>query len=70
MVRNFVDEVWSDQFGQERRNDIGKENHTFWDGGADKIESGGEDDYVEYIVDEAWLKISVSDQNQNSHGAL
>ena len=35
MVRNFVDEVWSDQFGQKRRNDIGKENYAFWDGGAD-----------------------------------
>ena len=70
MVRNFVDEVRSNQFGRERRNDIGKENHTFWDGGADKIKSGGEDDYIEYIVDEAWLKISVSDQNQNSRRAL
>jgi hypothetical protein len=53
MVGHEVDEVRSDELGQEGRQDIREENDTLGDGRADEIEGGCEDDYVEDIVDEA-----------------
>lgn len=48
-----MDEVWSDEFGEEGREDIGEEDDGFWGERAHEVECGGEDDYVEDVVYEA-----------------
>lgn len=48
-----MDEVWSAEFGQERRDDIGQEDHALRHIGTNEIESSGEDDDIQNIVDEA-----------------
>lgn len=46
-----MDEVWGAKFDHERGNDIGEENDCFGHVGTDEIESGGEDNHVENVVD-------------------
>ncbi len=47
-----MDEVGRDQFHEEGGYDIGEKDNGFGHGGANEIEGGGEDDYVEDVVDE------------------
>jgi len=45
-----VDEIWSDEFGEERREDICQENDSFWNRRTNEVERSGEDDNVGDIV--------------------
>ena len=49
-----MDEVGCDELGEERRYNIGEKNDALRDGGANEVKGGGEDDYVEDIIDEAY----------------
>lgn len=46
-----MDKVWCHQFHEEGGDNVGEEDDGFGDGGANEIEGGGEDDYVEDVVD-------------------
>lgn len=48
-----MDEVGCYELGEEGGNDVGEEDDAFGDCGTDEVEGGGEDDYVEDVVDEA-----------------
>ena len=49
-----MDEVRQDELGKEAGENIAKENEGFGRGRGDEIEGGGEEDYIEDVVDEAW----------------
>lgn len=52
-----MDKVGSDELCEERGDDIGEEDDAFWQR-ADEVLGGGEDDYVEHIVDQAYRQTS------------
>ena len=45
-----MDEVRSDEFGEEGGENVCKQNNGFGNAGADEILGCGEDDYVENVV--------------------
>jgi hypothetical protein len=49
-----VDVVRCCQLDEHAGDDIGKQNGAFGDVRANKVESGGQQDHVENVVDEAW----------------
>ncbi|KAL8932466.1 MAG: hypothetical protein Q9211_006297, partial [Gyalolechia sp. 1 TL-2023] len=51
-VRDQVDEVGGDQFHEEGGDYVGEEDERFGDRGTDEVEGGGEDDYIQDVVDE------------------
>lgn len=61
-VGHAVDEVRGDQFREEGGENVGEEDHAFRDGRADEVLGGGEDDYVEDVVDEAYPYTSAQRQ--------
>lgn len=48
-----MDEVGSDELGKEGGEDVGEENDTGWEI-AHQVLGGGQNYYVENIVDQAW----------------
>lgn len=51
-VGNAMDKVRCDQLGKERGDDIGEKDDAFWER-TDEILSGGKDNHIEDIIDEA-----------------
>ena len=52
-----MNEVGGDEFCEKGGDHVGKEDEGFWDGGSDKIKGGGEDNYVEDVVNETYRKV-------------
>ena len=48
-----MDEVRQDELGKEPGEDIAEEDEGFGRCGGDEIEGGGEENYIEDVVDEA-----------------
>jgi hypothetical protein len=55
-VRHSVDEVWSNEFRDEGGHDISEEYDALGNRGAHEVLSGGEDDYVEDVIYEAYRR--------------
>ena len=49
-----MDEVRQDELGKEAGKNIAEEDEGFGRVGGHEIEGGGEEDYIEDVVDEAW----------------
>jgi len=50
-----VDKVGGDELGEEGGDHVREEDDAFGDLGADEVEGGGKDDYVEDIVDKTCI---------------
>lgn len=54
-IGHGVDEVGRAELGQEGGDHVGEEDEALGCGGTDEVLGGGEEDYVEDVVCEAWL---------------
>lgn len=63
-----MDKIGGDELGQERRYDVGEQHDAFREV-ADEVLGGGQDDDVEYIVNETWTsRTRVSRKRLKSRG--
>ena len=57
-----MNEVRCRQLAEERWDDVREEYDTLWNMGTNQVEGGGEDDDIEYIVDQSYAALSAQIQ--------